>query len=165
MSCFLRSFKQSSLITAQLKKTKIIRCPFIGSPSKVELHEVSYCTPLYTQIAHYKTLSNQSHPSHHINSIAPSPIHLPESNTLRTQIARLQSDLLRVQEELSSEKRLRTERLRQASERCLALMSLSEQGEGKVEILRMQARAERELRERTEEELDRCRMKLAEYEE
>lgn len=81
----------------------------------------------------------------------------PDSQALHAQIQRLQRDLHRAQSQLEEEKILRTERLRKASERCLELMSLSELGEGKVEVLRMKLKAERELREKLEEELESMR--------
>lgn len=76
---------------------------------------------------------------------------------LQTQIHKLRTDLQRAQSQLEEEKNLRTERLRKASERCLELMSLSELGEGKVEVLSMKLKAERELREKLEEELESVR--------
>lgn len=76
---------------------------------------------------------------------------------LHDQIRRLQRDLHRAQSQLEEEKILRVERLRKASERCLELMTLSELGEGKVEVLRMKLKAERELREKLEEELESMR--------
>lgn len=80
-----------------------------------------------------------------------------DEDALHAQIHRLQRDLHRAQFQLEEEKKLRTERLRKASERCLELMSLSELGEGKVEVLRMKLKAERELREKLEEEIESMR--------
>lgn len=87
----------------------------------------------------------------------------PDTEVLNERIRRLETDLQRAQSQLAEEKKLRTERLRKASERCLELMSLSELGEGKVEVLRMKVKAERELREKLEEELESMRAeKIAE---
>ena len=69
----------------------------------------------------------------------------------------MESDLTRLQDQLESEKRLRTERLRRASERVMQLMASTTLGEGKVEVLKAQLHAERELREKLEEELDSLR--------
>lgn len=77
-----------------------------------------------------------------------------ETVVLHAQIRGLQADLQRAQSQLAEEKKQRTERLRKASEKCLELMSLSEIGENKVEVLRMKLKAERELREKLEEELE-----------
>ena len=92
-------------------------------------------------------------------TIMPSPSKdLPQDiESLNTQITKLRTDLERAQSQLEEEKKLRTERLRKASERCLELMSLSELGEGKVEVLSMKLKAERELREKLEEELESVR--------
>ncbi|KAL7009322.1 hypothetical protein EMMF5_000952 [Cystobasidiomycetes sp. EMM_F5] len=77
------------------------------------------------------------------------------AHDMSAQIKRLQSDLARAQEEISTEKRMRSERLRQVMQRNMELMSVSSLGEEKVDVLRAQLRAEREVRERLEEELDR----------
>lgn len=78
----------------------------------------------------------------------------PLFQSLQLQIQRLQTDLSHTQLQLETEKNLRTERLRKSSEKCLELMNLSELGENKVEILRLKYFAERELREKLEEELE-----------
>ncbi|CAD6571579.1 MAG: hypothetical protein CYPHOPRED_004486 [Cyphobasidiales sp. Tagirdzhanova-0007] len=146
-------------------------CPFVGSLAEVDAHERTYCQPLYTQLAHLKTERNQlsttstACPHPHLE---PTPSkHSPGPETselglLRTQVSHLKSDLQRLQAELASEKQHRTEKLRRASERCMELMSLSEKGEERVEVLKMQVKAERELRERTEEELESVGRALAE---
>ena len=137
-------------------------CPFQGAPHEVEHHEASYCTPLYTQLAHYKMLASTSassssesrfrsptrkakrlpNPSTSAKPELPVPGHAEGAGeapcSLKEQIARLQSDLSRAQKELEEEKRLRTERLRRAGERVLELMSISSLGEGKVEVLQAQ---------------------------
>lgn len=141
---------------------------------------------MYQQLAHYKMLAARSstHPSPHATTSKLPPVHhyaptdfqgnsnmrsssvsnfsssqdaSAEVEALNAQILRLQSDLRRAQSQLEEEKNLRTERLRKASERCLELMSLSELGEGKVEVLRMKLKAERDMREKLEEEVESLR--------
>jgi len=93
-----------------------------------------------------------------MSSPARSPSHISQHqvshDALQLQVRALQADLTKAQKQLEDEKNLRTERLRKASERCLALMSLSELGEGKVEVLRIKLAAERNLREKLEEEVE-----------
>lgn len=155
------------------RSTSANSCPFQGDPEEVSAHETSYCTPLYTQLAHYKNLARRQKSLPYspassdtlldpgVDAQAQQQQHHDddgeETDRLRQQVSHLQSDLDKLQSQLEREKRDRTERLRKASERCLQLMSLSELGEGKVEVLRMQLKAERELREKLEEELDAYR--------
>jgi len=97
-------------------------------------------------------------PEQSMSSPARSPSHISQHqvshDALQLQVRALQADLTKAQKQLEDEKNLRTERLRKASERCLALMSLSELGEGKVEVLRIKLAAERNLREKLEEEVE-----------
>jgi hypothetical protein len=81
----------------------------------------------------------------------------PSFEELNAQIQRLQTDLQRAQSQLIEEKNLRTERLRKASERLLDLMNLSEVEGEKVDVLRLKLRAEREVREKLQDELDSLR--------
>jgi len=131
----------------------VLRCPFVGTAAQVQAHEITYCTPLYTQLARSRTKQRSS------SAEADPASSSSEVEALKAQIQHLQSDLSRLQVQFETEKRLRTDRLRKASEKCLELMSLSELGEGKVEVLRMQLRAERELREKLEDELDGYRQR------
>lgn len=110
--------------------------------------------------------TSPSHPLSYLTSPPRYPTSLPPELSdsarnsqaeLRSQISRLSSDLSRLQSQLESEKRLRTDRLRRASERVMELMASASLGEGKVEVLKAQLSAERELREKLEEELDALR--------
>lgn len=80
--------------------------------------------------------------------------------SLRAQVTRLSADLSRLQSQLEFEKRLRTDRLRRASERVMLLMASTSLEEGKVEVLKQQLMAERELRDKLEEELDALRASI-----